>query len=121
MTAWPSTQGDENYMVAPTIRPCESSGIHCRLVPRRIKKRIRRGCLNYFCNYSGPFWLWTIMGKGLPSFDKEGMCRDPIPDPGRGGWNPRGTANRQLFSTTPSSTSSRPPLLIRGEFKFPGS
>jgi hypothetical protein len=24
-------------------------------------------------NYSGPFWLWTIMGKGLPSFDKEGM------------------------------------------------
>ena len=39
--------------------------------------------------------------------------RGPIPDPGRGGWNPRGTAKRQLFPTTPSSTSSRPPLLIR--------
>jgi hypothetical protein len=49
-------------------------------------------------------------------------CRGPIPDPGRGGWNPCGDSNRQLFPTTPSSTSSRPPLLIRGgEFKSPGS
>jgi len=37
-----------------------------------------------FHNYSSPFWLLTIMGKGLPSFDKEGM---PESDSGpRQGW-----------------------------------
>ena len=35
-------------------------------------------------NYSSPFWLLTIMGRGLPSFDKEGM---PGSDSGpRQGW-----------------------------------
>jgi hypothetical protein len=35
-------------------------------------------------NYSAHFWLLTIMGRGLPSFDKEGM---PGSDSGpRQGW-----------------------------------
>ena len=65
------------------------------------------------CNYSGPFWLLTIMGKGLPSFDKEGMPgSDSRP---RQGW---------LESARDSQSAAflDHPVLIRGgEFKSPGS
>ena len=61
------------------------------------------------------FFEETTMGTRLPSLDKEGM---PGSAPGsRQGWLESARDwQSAAFRTTPSSISSRPPLLIRAKF-----